>query len=89
MAHEENNENLSPEELKYRDLAHRGDDYFKIELYRWALHYYKLAEAMPGYGDTLQDKIALTRDKLRKETRSILTVLIVAAVVIVLVWLFS
>ncbi len=89
MAHEETNEQLSPEELKYRDLAHRGDDYYKIELYRWALHYYKLAEAMPGYGNSLQDKIALTQARLRKETRSILTVLAVAAVIILLVWLFS
>ncbi len=89
MAHEATHENLSPEELKFKELVQRGDDYHKIELYRWALHYYKLAMETPYVNDELRGKAALVTGKIKKETRSIIGVLIVAAVVIALICLLT
>ncbi|MHC1707543.1 MAG: hypothetical protein AB9842_08485 [Bacteroidales bacterium] len=89
MAHHEPQENLSPEEQKYQDLVSRGDDYHRIELYRWALHYYNLAKEMHIHDDTLEGKIEVVSNKIRKETRAILAVLGVAVVIIVFIWLIS
>jgi hypothetical protein len=89
MAHDTHQENLGPEEKKYQDLVSRGDDYQRIELYRWALHYYNLAKEMGIPDDSLQGKIDTIKSKIKKETRSIITVIIIAALIILIVWLVT
>lgn len=89
MAHDDTQEKLSPEEQKYHDLVSRGDDYHRIELFRWALHYYNLAKQMDVHDDTLQGKIDTVTEKIRKETRSIIIVLVAAAVIIAAIWLLT
>ena len=89
MAHDTTHENLSPEEQKYRDTVSRGDDYHRIELYRWGLHYYNLAKAMNIHDDTLQGKIDTITEKIRKETRTIIIVLVVAAIIVGAYFLFT
>ncbi|MCX6272691.1 MAG: hypothetical protein NTU44_16035 [Bacteroidetes bacterium] len=89
MAHEPSLENLSPEELKFREMVQRGDDYHRIELYRWALHYYRLASETPFANKEVEEKIEMISRKIRRETQAIVAVLVIAAVFVALIWIFT
>ena len=88
MAHHENNENLSPEEEKFRELMTNGDDFFKIEIYRSAVKNYKEAAKLDVDNDLANRKIAECERLLGNERKWIYILLSVAAVVAILVWIF-
>jgi len=88
MAHHENNENLSPEEKKFRELMTNGDDFFKIEIYRSAVKQYKEAAKLDLDNDLASQKVAECERLLRNERKWIYILLSVAAVTVILIWLF-
>ena len=88
MAHHENNENLSPEEKKFRELMTNGDDFFKIEIYRSAVSRYKEAAKFGIDNELANRKIAECEKLLQNERKWIYVVLAVAAVAAILVWIF-
>jgi len=88
MAHHENNENLSPEEKKFKELMTNGDDFFKIEIYRSAISRYKEAATLGIDNDLANQKVAECERLLQNERKWIYIILSVAAVTVILVWLF-
>ena len=88
MAHHENNENLSPEEKKFRELMTNGDDFFKIEIYRSAVKNYKEAAKLDVGNDLASQQVAKCERLLRNERKWIYVILAVAAVAVILIWLF-
>lgn len=89
MAHDNDNDNLSPEEKIHQDLINRGDDYFKIELWRWALHYYKQAKETGLHTDLVQHKIEMTQAKIMRETRAIIAIVCVVIVLVTVIWIIA
>ena len=87
MAHQETNENLSPEVKKFRELMHNGDDFFKIEIYRSAVKQYKEAAKLGVDKDLANRKIAECEGLLSKERKVIYVLLSIAAAVVILIWL--
>jgi|GEM_PF-952140 len=89
MGHDHDTAILSPEEKIHQDLVNRGNDYFKIELWRWALHYYKLALETGLHTDDVQHKIEMTKAKIKFESRTVIAILCVAAVVAAVIWFIA
>jgi hypothetical protein len=87
MTHHENNEDLSPEEKKFRELMTNGDDFVKIEIYRSAISRYKEAAMLGIDNDLANRKIADCEKLLQNERKWIYVVLAVAAVSALLIWL--
>ncbi len=85
MAHHDNNENLSPEEKKFRELMQNGDDFLKIEIYRSAIHKYREAAKMHIDDATAQKKVEECHVLLQKENKAIYIILAVAAVIVAIV----
>jgi hypothetical protein len=88
MAHHESNENLSPEEKKFRELMTNGYDFLKIEIYRSALSRYRQAAKLGIDNELANKKIAECELLIQKERKWIYVVLAVAAVAVLLVWIF-
>jgi hypothetical protein len=88
MAHHDNNENLSPEEKKFRELIQNGDDFMKIEIYRSALSRYREAAKLDIDNELANQKVAECERLIRSEENVISILLAVAAVVFFLIWLF-
>lgn len=85
MSHTEENLHLSPEEAKYRDYITRGDDLCKIELFRLAVDWYKKAVELRPDDREAAERLAGCKKKVKAESRSIITILLVAAVIIMAV----
>jgi hypothetical protein len=88
MAQHEKNENLSPEEKKFRELMTNGDDFVKIEIYRSALSRYREAAKLDIDNDLANQKVAECERLLQNERKWIYTVLAIAVVVVILIWVF-
>jgi hypothetical protein len=87
MVHNENNEILSLEEKKFRELMTNGDDFMKIEIYRSALSRYKEAAKLDIDNELANKKIAECERLLQNERKWIYVILSVAAVAALLIWL--
>ena len=85
MDHHENNEKISPEEKRFRELMGLGDDFFKIEIYRSAVHWYKEALKLKPGNELAAQKVAECEELLNHERKVIYILLSVAAVVIALI----
>lgn len=80
---------LSPEEKKYSENMTTGDDFLKIEIFRSAEACYRRAlEARPG-DELAKEKLAGTMAKIKKENSAIYAIVSVAAVVVLLVVIFT
>lgn len=88
MGHVETNENLSPVEKQFRELMHRGDDFFKIEILRNAIKYYKQAAKLGVNDELAREKVKECERLLNKERRVIYVIASIAVIVVVLIWLF-
>lgn len=82
MAHAHHDEQLSPEEKKFREYFQRATDLKKIELYRYARYWFQ--EALQFNMQTAEVQAAMDENDelIRKETRSIVAVVCVAVVLI-------
>jgi len=88
MEHHETEENISPVEKQFRELMLNGDDFFKIEIYRSAVKQYKLAATLDVDNDQASRKAAECERLLSKERKVIYILLSIAAVAVILIWIF-
>jgi len=82
MAHAIHEENLSQEEKKFYEYFQRANDLRKIELLRYAKHWYEEALQFNIKTPEVQKCLDDTNEEIRLETRSIIAVVVVAAVLI-------
>lgn len=86
MAHEElNGENLSVEEKRYNDFIRRGDDFFRIELFKSAREMYEEALKYKQNDETANLKIAECKRFIKRDTKKILITLPFLIVIILTV----
>jgi len=90
MAHkEENNVNLSHEELKYKEHTERAAHFIKIDLFRSAREEFKTALTYkPGDTPCLR-QIDIMNANIARDRRTVLTVVPVVMAVILLIALFA
>lgn len=86
--HHEDNEHLSPEEIKFNDLIRRGDDLYSIHQYMASKEFYNEALEMHFNDKLVNEKIALADNKKSFETKTVIKILAVAVVVIAAVWIY-
>ncbi len=84
MAHHETEVNLSPEELQFRDFMLRGDDFYKIEIFRSAKAWYVRALEQDNKSEVARQKIADCNQKLAYERKVFLILGIIAAIAVIL-----
>lgn len=80
---------LTPEERIFREYITRGDDFCKIELYRQAVNWYRQAVELRPESEEARSRLLDCRSKIKKESRTILIILAVAAMVVLAGILFS
>ena len=85
MTQEEPRENLSSKEKLFRFYMTHGEDFLKIEIFRNARKYYKLAMDMNINNEAVNEKIKQCNNLIKKENKSIVTILIIIAAVICVV----
>jgi hypothetical protein len=88
MGHHETNENLSPEEKKFRELMHNGDDFFKIEIYRSAKTRYREAATMNIDNEAANKKAEERQALLQKENRAIYIIVAIVAAAVAMILIF-
>lgn len=76
---------LTPEERQFRDYITRGDDYCKVELYRYAASYYRKAWEMRPDSEEARLRFQECREKIKAESKVILIIVAVAAVILLAV----
>ena len=76
---------LNPEESRFREYITRGDDFCKIELFRYAVGWYRKAVELKPESEEARMKLQGCRGKIKSETRAILIIAAVAALVIIAV----
>jgi hypothetical protein len=84
---ETENLNISPEEKEYNDLIRRGDDFFKIDLFKSAKEMYeKVLLIKPDDPDTVS-KISECKRLIKRDTKRVLIVLpFILIAVITVIW---
>ena len=88
MAHEEQDVHLSQEEKRFREFYQRAEDLRKIQLLRYAKYWYEQALLFNMESGEVQSRLDETNEEIRKETRIIITIVAVTAVIIAGVLLF-
>lgn len=83
MAHQEVSSDQNPQEQLFREYLLRGDDFFKIEIFRSARSWYEKALAIKTNEEKVKQKIAACNDQLAYEKKIFLILGIIAVVVIV------
>lgn len=85
MAAKPDDHALTPEERRFREYIMLGDDFRKIEIYRYAANWYRKAfELRPGDPEAKQ-RLEECRTRLRNENRTIAVIIAVAAVMVLLI----
>lgn len=85
MDHTQDESQLSPEERQFRDYITRGDDFCKVELYRYAVSNYRKAWEMRPESEEARLKFQECRANIKSESRAILIIAAVAAVIMLAV----
>lgn len=84
MASQNNEQTLSPEERLFQEYLTRGDDFCKIGIYRHAVSWYRKAvELRPDDPDAIK-RLQECGSKIKDETRTILIIMAVAAIITIL-----
>lgn len=86
--HHEDNEHLSPEEIKFNDCIRRGDDLFNIHQYMASREFYNEALEMHFNDKLVNEKLELVTKNKSFETKTVIKILAVAAVIIAAVWIY-
>jgi hypothetical protein len=81
MSHEESNEQLSSEEKKFGFYKTRGEDFMRIEIYRNAKKYYKLALEMNIDNESMLQKIKQCDELIGKESKTFIAIVIVVLII--------
>jgi hypothetical protein len=90
MAHQhEDNENLSPQEIKFNDCIRRGDDFIKISQYAYAKECYLEALEL-HFNDNIVNKIIEETIQKQKYARiTVIKILVAAVLIIAAVWIYK
>jgi|GEM_PF-1026702 len=88
MKHEEEKNNLTPEEKLVKDYLRRGDDFMKIEIYKLARRCYENALALQPENPDLKKLVENVRNLQKKELRAISVIVSVMALIVISVILF-
>jgi hypothetical protein len=83
MAHNYEEAVLSPEERRFREYITRGDDFCRIELFRYAVGWYRRAVELKPESEEARTRLQDCRGKIKSESRTILIILAVAAVIVI------
>ncbi|MCX6230564.1 MAG: hypothetical protein NTZ33_03375 [Bacteroidetes bacterium] len=81
MAHLETDQNLSPEEKNFFDLISHGENFMKIQIYRNARECYEAALKMNVNNELAGAKLADCNAKIKSESKIIIAIVAVLAVV--------
>jgi len=81
MEHIDTEQHLSKEEQYFNDLMRRGEDFMKIEIFRNAKRCYNEALEIHVNNNLAIQKISNCEQLIRKESRTILTILAVFAAI--------
>jgi len=87
MAHHESNEHLTPEQRHFNDCIRRGDDFFRITLFRYARDWYRKALEINPNNESACEKFAQSEASLNAKNKTVYTVLAVIAVLLVVVFI--
>jgi hypothetical protein len=75
-------ENLSREEIAFNEMIQRGEDFMKIEIFRNARECYKQALEMNFNNTFAQEKLNNCNQNIKSESKTIIKILVVAAVIV-------
>lgn len=73
---------MTPEERRFREYITRGDDFCKIELYRNAVGWYRKAVEMRPDSEEARLRFQDCHGKIRSESKTILVIVAVAALIV-------
>lgn len=89
MAHHIDTSALSPEEKAYHEYMEQAENFMKIEIYRSAKKWYQKALALSLHNDEVKEKLLICNKTLKKESRSIIIIVMLVCVVIGAVILYK
>lgn len=89
MAHHIDTSALSPEEKAYHEFMEQAENFMKIEIYRSAKKWYQKALALNIHNDLVKEKLAVCNKTLKKESRSIIAIVVLACLAIGAVILYK
>jgi hypothetical protein len=81
MAHQENSQNLSRDEMVFFDLINHGDDFMKIEIYRNARECYTQAFEKNINNELAGSKLAECNKLIKSESKVIIAIVSIMAIV--------
>ena len=87
MANQENNQNLSWDEMVFFDLISHGDDLMKIEIYRNARECYTQAFEKNINNELVGSKLAECNKLIKSESKTIIAIVSIMAIVAVVLLL--
>ena len=74
---------LSPDERLFREYVTRGDDFCKVELFRYAVGWYRRAVELKPDNEEARMKLQGCRGMIKSESRTILIIAGVAAILVI------
>lgn len=90
MTHQnDDNESLSPQEIKFNDLIKRGDDLFNISIYRYAKDWYLRALELHVNDKLINQKLSEIASKQKSTTTKVIIILAIAVVIVGIVWVYK
>jgi hypothetical protein len=87
--HHEDNENLSPQEIKFNDCIRRGNDFIKISQYASAKECYQEALELHFNDNVVNNLIEDTIQKQKYARHTVIKILAVAVLIITAVWIYK
>jgi hypothetical protein len=85
MATKPDDQVLTPEDRRFREYIMLGDDFRKIEIFRYAANWYRKAFELRPDDPEAKKKLEECRTRLRNENRTIAVIIAVAAVMVLLI----
>jgi hypothetical protein len=76
---------LSPDEKKFQEYLTRGDDFCRIELFRYAVAWYRQALQIKPDDPVARERLENCSKKIRNEVRVIYALLAVICVIVIVV----
>ncbi|MCX6233895.1 MAG: hypothetical protein NT175_04110 [Bacteroidetes bacterium] len=77
--------NPSQEEVIFQDYLKHGDDFYKIEIYRHALTWYKKALEVKPDDPLAKEKVTALEQKIKGERKVFIILLAVAALIVAVI----
>ena len=89
MAHHIDTSTLTPEEKAYQEYMTQAESFMKIEIFRSARNWYNKALELNLHNDEVKEKLSICKKVLKKESRNIIAIVVIACLVIISVILYK